>query len=210
MFELNDIKGMQREVARCAELKELLDQGLHDEALGEMMGDTTMDFHQFNATKYQMSEEGLWSYETLGQKMKRLAKEAKDQGLNAQSGSGTTESIVRKKLIVRRIFDEQRKWDLQHTIIDFGQKINWHGSTDIGSGGDGGGMGGRDKVSVNIFFCNNLLSTSEMSLRLSMQTTMRLAMLVAEASGVQVAGRERRGYTAHVQQRKASAPLENV
>ena len=36
MFELNDIKGMQREVARCAELKELLDQGLHDEALGEV------------------------------------------------------------------------------------------------------------------------------------------------------------------------------
>lgn len=33
MFELNDVKGMQAEVARCRELKELLDQGLHDEAL---------------------------------------------------------------------------------------------------------------------------------------------------------------------------------
>jgi len=37
MFELNNIKGMQAEVARCKDVKELLDQGLHEEALGEMM-----------------------------------------------------------------------------------------------------------------------------------------------------------------------------
>ena len=59
-----------------------------------------MDFHQFNSTKHQMGQEGLWNYETLGQKMKRLQKEAKEQGLNGPSGSGTSESHVRKKVSV--------------------------------------------------------------------------------------------------------------
>ncbi|GMI14663.1 hypothetical protein TrVE_jg1553 [Triparma verrucosa] len=144
MFELNDIKGMQAEVARCKELKELLDQGLHDEGLAEMMADTTMDFHQFNATKYQMRQEGLWNYETMRQKTKRLEKEAKEQGLTTGATSGV-ESHVRKKLMIRRIFDEQRKYELKNMVIDFGQEINWHGSTNVGDNEDEGGGAKRDK-----------------------------------------------------------------
>ena len=102
-----------------------MDQGLHEDALNEMMGDTTMDFHDFNRTKNIMNIEGTWTFETMRQKLKRLEAEALRNGLGTPAQSGA-EGHVRKKLLVRKIFDEQRKWDLAHSVIDFGEPMNWH------------------------------------------------------------------------------------
>ena len=89
----------------------------------------------------------LSSFETNRQKVVRLTKEAKEQGVSSGPSSGA-ESHVRKKLIVRRIFDEQRKYDLQNSIIDFGQDINWNGSTNLGQGEEEGGEKMRACVCV--------------------------------------------------------------
>jgi hypothetical protein len=141
MFELNDMKGMQAEVARTREIKEMLEQGLHEEALVELKNDTIMSFHDFNRTKHAMTLDGKWAFETQRQKVKRMEKEAKSNGLDvATTGGGSgTEGHIRKKLMIRRIFDEQRNWDMAHQTTEFGETINWSGTTNIGEGGDDSG-----------------------------------------------------------------------
>ena len=41
------------------------------------------------------------------------------------------EGHTRKKILIRKIFDAQQKWDLAHTVIDFNSDMNWHGSTNL-------------------------------------------------------------------------------
>ncbi|GMI33703.1 hypothetical protein TeGR_g1735, partial [Tetraparma gracilis] len=112
--------------------------------LVELKADTILGFSDFNRSKRAMEQEGAWAFETNRQRAKRLEREAKALGSSADpaAGHGTgQEGVVRKKLVVRRIFDEQRRWDMAHSVIDFGQKIDWSGSA--GAGDDGGG--GLDK-----------------------------------------------------------------
>ena len=56
---LNDIKGMQAEVARCTELADMIDEGLYNDVLTEMKQDIAVrhsgqDYHTFNKFKVRV------------------------------------------------------------------------------------------------------------------------------------------------------------
>ena len=148
MFELNDVAGMRRELARVGDIRTMIDEGLHDEALVELKRDTIMELGEFNKTKNNMEREGKWAFETNRQKTRRMEKQAREReergGGNEEEMEPSTggEGHFRKKLIIRGIFDAQRKWDIAHSVSDFGEAIDWSGSTSIGGSGGGGDTGG--------------------------------------------------------------------
>jgi len=99
-----------------------------------MVDDTAMNFSDFNKTKAVMIMEKSWYYETQRQKMKRLERDAKE-GVDGDARGGA-EGHAYMKLLTRSIFDEQRKWDMDHSVTDFGSNINWNGSTKMGENDD--------------------------------------------------------------------------
>ena len=57
------VKGMQEEVARCRRRSStLIETGAREDALAELLSDTTMGFTEFNAIKSRAAAEGEWRW----------------------------------------------------------------------------------------------------------------------------------------------------